>query len=97
MIRIVRMHFKEGYIEHFQREFEQRYKKIRHADGCQYLALWQDENDKQIFYTYSIWQSPQHLENYRHSALFNETWSIVKPWFESKAQAFSANEIMHLS
>jgi hypothetical protein len=96
MIRVVRLHFKDEKIEDFKNLFEERKEKIRHFPGCSYLELWQDEHDKAVFYTYSHWGNPSHLEDYRISELFEETWAIVKPWFAQKPMAFSTNSIVKL-
>ena len=96
MIRIVRLHFKNENIEEFKNLFEERKEKIRNFPGCSYLELWQDEEDKAVFYTYSHWGQPSHLEDYRISELFEETWGIIKPWFAQKPMAFSTNSIVKL-
>lgn len=96
MIRIVRLSFKEEYIQDFERLFEERKQQIRAIDGCTQLALWADKQDAGVFYTYSIWQHADHLEAYRVSTLFQETWGQVKQWFKEKPLAFSADQLLEL-
>lgn len=96
MIRIVRLHFREEHIDDFKNLFEERKEKIRHFPGCNYLELWQDEHDKAVFYTYSHWNEPNHLDDYRISELFEDTWSTVKKWFAQKPMAFSTNVLAKL-
>lgn len=96
MIRVVRLSFKEEHIQDFELLFEERKQKIRAMNGCAYLALWADKHEKGVFYTYSIWQHADHLEEYRVSALFQETWTQVKQWFKDKPFAFSADQIIEL-
>lgn len=90
------MTFKEEHVSDFKLLFEQRKERIRHFPGCTYLELWQDQTDKKIFYTYSIWQNPSNLEEYRMSELFQDTWSTVKAWFNEKPNAFSAENLISL-
>lgn len=97
MIRIVKLSFKEEYIENFLLLFEERKQRIRNFEGCNYLELWQDKSEKGVFYTYSIWQEPSDLENYRISDLFQDTWTQVKQWFSHPPQAFSADKIRSIS
>ncbi len=96
MIRIVRLSFEEQYIEKFTLLFEERKLLIRQFEGCCSLALWEDKSEAGVFYTYSIWQHENDLEAYRQSALFQDTWSQVKQWFNKPPQAFSADQILSL-
>jgi heme oxygenase (mycobilin-producing) len=96
MIRIVKLTFKEEKILSFQQFFEQRKEHIRNFEGCTHLALWQDAAHENIFYTYSLWESEDHLNRYRTSSLFQETWSQVKQWFSEKPMAFSAHHLINL-
>jgi hypothetical protein len=50
-----------------------------------------------VFYTYSHWQEPQHLDDYRLSEFFKDTWTTIKPWFNGPAQAFSAQTLQQLA
>ena len=44
----------------------------------------------EIFFTLSIWEHPQALENYRNSELFKDTWSKTKALFdEQRPEAWS--------
>ncbi|GBL34616.1 hypothetical protein EMGBS15_02110 [Filimonas sp.] len=94
MIRIVKLSFKQEYIEDFKQLFESRKERIRSFEGCTYLELWQDHDDPSIFFTYSLWNDEIHLENYRISTLFQDTWTTVKQWFSDKPIAFSADKLM---
>ena len=92
MIRIVRLTFKPEHVSDFEELFEVRKTKIRQADGCEHVELWQDITNANAFYTYSIWQNESYLELYRNSELFKDTWATVKPWFAEKAIAYSVNK-----
>lgn len=96
MIRIVRLSFKEEFEQDFLTLFEQRKERIRFFPGCKSLSLLKDKNYDGVYYTYSIWEHEQHLENYRESELFQDTWTDVKKWFKEPAQAFSADTILDL-
>lgn len=89
IIRIVQMSFKEEHTEAFLALFEARKEQIRSFDGCQHLELWQDAKDSCIFFTYSIWDSEQHLDRYRFSEFFKDTWGRTKALFRAKPQAWS--------
>ncbi|HTN47687.1 MAG TPA: antibiotic biosynthesis monooxygenase family protein [Flavipsychrobacter sp.] len=91
ILRIVKMHFREEEIPNFLQLFEERRSLIRSFEGCEHLELWQDEQDKHIFFTYSHWQSETHLNHYRFSALFKDTWAQTKLFFADKPQAWSVN------
>lgn len=97
MVRIVKMTFKNESISQFKTLFESQMQRIRNFDGCTFLALYQDKNKANIFFTYSHWKSEQHLSAYRSSQLFKNVWGQTKPLFEKKAEAWSADPIVTLT
>lgn len=89
IIRVVQMKFREDAVAEFQELFAERKSRIRHFDGCLHLELWQDAHDPAIFFTYSHWQTEEHLNHYRFSAFFKETWGSTKALFAASPQAWS--------
>ena len=94
--RIVKMEFKEEKVLTFLDNFEKIKEKIRAFEGCTFLELYQDKNNKDIFFTYSRWENESDLENYRISDLFKSIWATTKPMFRSKAQAWSVDTLHSL-
>ncbi|WP_026999126.1 putative quinol monooxygenase [Eisenibacter elegans] len=89
LIRIVRMTFQADQVETFLATFETYKHQIRHFEGCQHLSLLRDWSAPHIFTTYSHWLSEEHLNNYRHSELFQHVWGQTKPLFAQSPVAFS--------
>lgn len=89
IVRIVQMTFRPEATEAFTTMFEERKATIRGFDGCTHLELWQDPKQPNIFFTYSNWISEQHLDHYRFSEFFKETWGLTKALFADKPQAWS--------
>ena len=87
--RIVQLTLEPQFIEEFKAFFEERKTTIKGFDGCAFLELWQDVNEPHKFFTHSIWQSEHHLNLYRFSDFFKETWTLTKAMFSEKAQAWS--------
>jgi quinol monooxygenase YgiN len=83
------MHFRPDAVESFHLLFDSVKHHIRKHPGCRSLSLMQDADHPCIIYTYSIWDSTEHLDQYRNSAFFADTWRQTKILFEQKAQAFS--------
>ncbi len=96
-VRIVKMSFHLDKIEEFLSIFDDKKHLIRNSDGCRFLELYQDKNQKNIFFTYSFWETNQDLENYRNSDLFKEVWSKTKTLFNNKPEAWSVDKITSLS
>jgi quinol monooxygenase YgiN len=96
LIRIVKMTFEPQHVATFQGHFEGWKAKIRASSGCQHLELWQDVDDQRVFFTYSHWDHPQDLENYRTSDVFAAVWPVVKPLFAAPAQAWSVHRMHQL-
>lgn len=94
--RIVKMEFHKENVAAFLTNFEEVRQKIRNFPGCSFLELYRDRNHDSIFFTYSRWNDEQDLENYRKSELFKEVWSITKPLFSSRAEAWSVDTLFSL-
>lgn len=95
-IRIVKMSFNPSKIESFLENFHQNKEKIRNFEGCSFLELYRDKTDKNIFFTYSYWNSEEELNIYRNSKLFKEVWSNTKVMFNDKPQAWSVDKLVSL-
>jgi len=96
IIRIVRMEFRTAEVPAFQALFNERKELIRAFEGCQHLELWQDAKTPEVFFTYSIWLSEEHLDRYRFSELFKDTWARTKELFSAKPEAWSLNRLVKL-
>lgn len=95
-VRIVKMSFDSNKINHFKSVFNTHKESIRHFPGCQFLELYQDKNNQNIFFTYSYWNDEVDLENYRTSELFKNVWAKTKVLFNDKPQAWSVDKVVSL-
>ena len=87
--RLVKMSFRPNETTHFLEVFNASKDKIAAFDGCKELRLLNDRLNPRVFFTYSIWESEEHLNNYRQSDLFKTTWKRTKALFELPAEAWS--------
>jgi len=87
--RIVRLSFDPQYVEDFLKVFADTKNDIRAFDGCTYLALMQDYELPNVYYTHSKWMSDEALQRYRKSSLFQNTWDKTKVLFNDKPLAYS--------
>ena len=94
ILRIVKMTFREDETENFLALFNERKNLIRTFEGCNHLELWQQAGIPNVFFTYSMWESEQHLDHYRFSELFKDTWAKTKALFAGKPQAWSVEQKM---
>lgn len=94
IVRIVQMTFDPSKVDEFLELFNDRKQLIRTFEGCHHLELWQEAGDSNIFFTYSKWESEEHLDHYRFSELFKDTWSKTKVLFADKPKAWSVNPKM---
>ncbi len=97
MIRIVKMTFQPEKVDEFLLNFNNNKALIRAFDGVKHLELLKDKNNSNIFFTYSVWDSEIHLENYRNSDLFKGVWAKTKPLFADKPEAWSVDSIEKLA
>jgi len=89
IVRVVKMVFRAEETEAFLAYFDGRKERIRGFDGCMHLELWQSPQDPRIFFTYSHWLSEAHLEAYRRSEFFDETWRATRARFAAPAEAWT--------
>ncbi len=91
--RIVKMHFRPEEVPVFHEIFEEMKQHISQSEGCYELHLQRDLNEPAQFFTISLWESEQFLNQYRESELFKLTWARVKPLFAEKAVAWTLNKM----
>jgi quinol monooxygenase YgiN len=92
IVRIVKMTFQPEQLADFIALFEERKETIRGFEGCKHLELWEDAHDPNIYFTYSKWESGKHLDHYRFSDFFKDTWARTKALFADKPQAWSVTQ-----
>ena len=77
-------------------KFEEKKQSIKDREGCEFLELYRDKNNPNIFFTYSYWKSEGSLENYRHSDSFKGVWSKTKALFNAKPEAWSVDKLISM-
>ena len=93
IVRIVRMTFDPVKVPVFLEVFNASRERIRGFEGCRHLELLNDVGHRNVFCTYSLWESEEHLNRYRFSQLFKDTWAQTKPLFIEKPVAFSMEKV----
>lgn len=89
IVRIVKMEFAPEKVNDFMQLFKATRSKIASFEGCKSLQLLNDVNNRNVFFTHSTWVSEKHLDNYRNSELFQDTWAKTKAMFDGKPLAWS--------
>ena len=89
LLRTVRMTFRPDRLADFLDLFRHARPRIAAAPGCRHLELWQDTRFPNVLTTFSRWDSPDALDAYRRSDLFNETWARTTPLFAAAPVAHS--------
>ncbi|WP_046758183.1 putative quinol monooxygenase [Kordia jejudonensis] len=96
-VRIVKMSFHKENIPAFLEMFDEKKAAIKNRKGCEFLELYQDKTNPEIFFTYSHWNHPDDLEAYRNSDLFKNVWKQTKAMFNDKPFAWSVDTLVSLS
>ena len=87
--RFVKMTFAAEKVNTFLSVFKNVKHKIKKFEGCCHLELLQDNTNKNIFFTYSVWETEKQLDVYRKSKLFAATWKKTKILFSGKPEAWT--------
>jgi len=90
------MSFNVDKVDAFLINFNDNKDKIRNTKGCNFLELYRDKTNLNIFFTYSYWDTKQDLENYRNSELFKSVWANTKILFNEKPEAWSVDKLYSL-
>lgn len=93
IIRIVKMTFMESQIDDFKEFVVPVSQTIKSFKGCHHLEILQDIHHRNIFFTYSYWESEADLENYRASDFFKDTWAKASKWFKESPRAWSTKRL----
>jgi len=91
--RIVKLSIQNNKKTQFIDLFEKNHHLISSFKGCISVELVQDVNANNIFFTYSLWENENALNNYRNSILFKGIWSETKTFFCDKPEAWSLKSI----
>lgn len=86
------MTFQPSEAKNFEALFESRRDLIAGFEGCLGVELLKETTSDEmgvVYFTRSIWINESHLEAYRNSALFAETWKETKVKFAGKPEAWS--------
>jgi autoinducer 2-degrading protein len=83
------MEFEPEKVDAFLALFSATRAKIASFEGCKSVDLLNSIEEKNVFFTYSLWDSEECLEAYRNSELFKQTWAKTKILFRNKAEAWS--------
>ncbi len=83
------MTFNPEHEKAFVRLFDSVSDRIRRHPGCRHLTLLRDVEQPGHFTTFSVWDSVDHLNDYRASPLFAGTWKETKTMFAAPPVARS--------
>ena len=93
IVRIVKMVFQPDKVNSFSAFSKEISPGISQSEGCRQVEVLQDIHHPATFFTYSTWDSEEHLQKYRQSDFFKNNWATVKPWFAEKAVAWSVKQL----
>lgn len=93
IVRIVHLTFNPGDVTKFLSVFDESADQIRSADGCRHVELLRSAQFDNMFTTYSLWDSEDHLNRYRSSDLFKQVWDQTKVLFAAPPAACSYESI----
>ncbi len=91
--RIVKMHFRDDAVGTFRMILKEKRAIIASQEGCLSLQIVVDSAAPYIIFTISEWVSEAHLERYRQSAFFKETWAFTKSLFAQEPQVWSTVDL----
>ena len=92
LTRIVKLEIQANAVEEFLQLFKNSKATILASEGCFKVELLSDLNNKCLFFTYSLWENEEALNNYRKSEFFGKIWPKTKSILATKPSAWSLNK-----
>ena len=93
LVRFVKLTIQVDKTENFKAIFAASQERIKESFGCHGVELLQQETDSRIFFTHSLWEDEEALNQYRNSSFFEATWRKTKTLFDAPAEAWSLTKI----
>lgn len=93
IIRIVKLTIDPLKVKEFLELFNEVKAEISQFSGCVELFLYTDTEIPNVFFTYSVWKSTEKLDSCRFSIFFKATWTKIKKFFHSPAEAWSLTKV----
>ena len=92
--RIVKLTFRPDKIEEFTTIYQGVRPHILAMSGCYSLSLQKNIKFPNVLFTISTWETEAHLNEYRKSPLFAETWLKTKLLFCAMPEAWSVENVL---
>lgn len=92
--RVVKLTLKEGLKQEFLDIYRARNPKKNNMEGCISVRMFEPTIDSHEVFTISEWENEDYLNLYRETDYFKESWSMLKPLFTERAEAWSLQEIL---
>ncbi len=87
--RIVKLELQADKIDDFQAIFAESKMKILAREGCFHVELLRSMSPDNVFFTFSLWETEDALNAYRHSEMFKDVWPRTKACLANPAEAWS--------
>ena len=87
--RFVKLSVDPAKLAEFKANFAIAKPQILSVSGCRHLELLQVTDEPNLFFTFSIWDSEHHLEEYKNTTIYFRAWETVKPLLNAEPLAWS--------
>lgn len=95
IVRIVKLTFQPERQNDFLDFFEEIKHLVNQFPGCKGMQMLQHKKEKNVFFTYSLWNSEEDLNTYRDSETFGKVWPTIKPWFADRPEAWTTEAVFN--
>lgn len=93
ILRVVKMNVDEEKRDAFELFMKNlREEKLKLA-GCLHFDYFHEKNNKNIFYSYTIWESEKYLKQYKKTDLFIEVVSTLKKLCTEEPKAWTIENV----
>lgn len=89
--RIVKMTVQMERTDEFRSILELNSQEVRTFNGCEHLEIFCDKKDRSTIFSYSIWKTERHLNQYLRSEFFRSFWPKLTQFFAAEAQAWTVD------
>ncbi len=93
ILRVVKLKVDERKLEAFKLFMTNLHNEKLRLPGCLHFDFFHDKRNKNVYFSYTIWESEKYLRHYRKSELFKEVIQTLRSLCIEEPQAWTIENV----
>ncbi len=95
ILRVVKMKVEDVKVDAFELFMNNLHDEKLRLQGCLHFDYFHEKKNKNIYYTYTIWEAEKYFKQYKKSELFKEVISTLKSLCVDEPQAWTIENVFN--